>query len=255
MCELPPEAHGRSFIPPAHFALLPAVPQGPVATVHLFTTAAQRALQEGRPAASACGGDSSSSRSRRRSSSVGPLSLLRLADSVLPTPALQAAASVLASLAAQQLLQPRARSPGALLAVAGGSFGCSLALLACVMHSGLVTLCHASAAAGSLLGAQPHDCAISEGSAHQLALHLVVVAETFGVWLVLAFTVLERQGSRSDATHLLLHMQQLSGPALAFLLLRLLLAALLVAAAVLLLAFTVVLLFSLLAWLPGALTG
>ena len=250
MCELPPETHARSFVPPAHLDPLPAAPQGPLAAVHLFTMAVQRALQEERPAASACSSGSGSS-----SSSVGPLSLVRLADSMLPTPVLQAAASVLASLAAQQLLQPGARSPAALLAVAGSSFGCSLALLACVMHSGLVTLCHASAAAGSLLGAQPHDCAISEGSAHQLALHLVVVAETFGVWLVLAFTVLERQGSRSDATHLLLHMQQLSGPALAFLLLRLLLAALLVAAAVLLLAFAVVLLFSLLAWLPGALIG
>ena len=177
---------------------------------------------------------------------------MRLADRLLPAPASQAAAAVLASLAAQRLLHPETHSPAALLVLACGSCALCVALLAAFMGCGLVALCHASAAAGTLFGAPAHDCAIAEGGAHQLALQLVVVAETVGVWLVLAVAVLERHGGAGGATKLLLHMQRLGGAALAGLLLRLLLASLLVGAAVLLLAFAVVLLFSLLAWLAAA---
>ena len=254
-CDLPSEVRGRQFIQPAQLGLPTPASQGPLLAVHSFTAAAHRALQEGHPAASASGRGCSNSSSH----GVGPVSLLRFADSLLPPQASEAAAAALASLAAQQLLHPTGRSPAVLLTLVGGSFGVGLALLAAFMHRGLVTLCRASVATGSLFGLPAHDCAVSEGSPHQLALQLVVVAETAGIWAVLALAALERRGRGGSFTKVLLHMQRLEGPALAFLLLRLLLAVLLAGTAVLLLAmamaFTVVILFSLLAWLPAALAG
>ncbi len=100
--------------------------------MHSFTAAAHRALQEYRPAALASGRGGSNSSSH----GVGPVSLLRFADSLLPAPASEAAAAALASLAAQQLLQPGGRSPAVLLTLVGGSFAVGLALLAAFMHRG-----------------------------------------------------------------------------------------------------------------------